>query len=276
MKLNAICMVKNEGDVIEETLLNAKQFCHRIYVFDNGSDDGTWETVQRLANTYEEIEVAFHSYEEFKNQLRNRVYNKYNHLYSDKDWWYILDADEMLTEDPKPRLEKAAKKGKDAMHVWQAQFYFTDKDQEKYHMEDLSQPTTERRRYYRINWREVRFFTNNPNEKWSENITGRIPPHCGKFYQDSPICRHYAQRTPEQIIARNQMRINNPYSFFHIKNKQTESWIKKADDMFYYNNDGKFEFPAYDKFKYFANELRYWVQWRTKNVLQLPFKLLRS
>ncbi len=276
MKLNAICMVKNEADVIEETLLNAAAFCHKIYVFDNGSDDGTWEIVQRLADSYENIEVAFHSFEVFKNQLRNRVYNKYHQLYSRDDWWYILDADEMLVEDPKPRLEKAMAKGKDCMHVWQAQFYFTDKDQENYHLEDMSQPTSMRRNYYRINWREVRFFQNDPNQDWPETVTGRIPPFRGKFYQDSPICRHYAQRTPEQIKMRNQLRINNPYSFFHIKNKSKSSWIMPASNLFTYNNDGKFTFPLRDKTKYFANEFRYWLQWRMKNLHKLPARLQKA
>lgn len=37
MKLNAICIIKNEADIIIETLHNALRFCDTIYVFDNGS-----------------------------------------------------------------------------------------------------------------------------------------------------------------------------------------------------------------------------------------------
>ncbi|MGA7952831.1 MAG: hypothetical protein WCA07_04850, partial [Gloeobacterales cyanobacterium] len=36
MRIHAICLVKNEGDVIAQTLRHASQFCHKIYVFDTG------------------------------------------------------------------------------------------------------------------------------------------------------------------------------------------------------------------------------------------------
>ena len=45
MKLNAICIIKNEADIILETLNNALRFCDTIYVFDNGSTDGSWELI---------------------------------------------------------------------------------------------------------------------------------------------------------------------------------------------------------------------------------------
>ena len=37
--------VKNEVDIIDQSLRAAASWCSKIYVFDNGSDDGTWETV---------------------------------------------------------------------------------------------------------------------------------------------------------------------------------------------------------------------------------------
>lgn len=273
MKVNAICIVKNEVDVVAETLLNAMQFCHKIYLFDNGSDDGTWELVQTLAAKHPQIEIAARSHEVFKNQLRNRVYNLYHQLYSANDWWYILDADEMLTQSPKPYLQDANRKGKDCMYVWMAQFYFTDKDQQHYAREDKSQPVSERRRYYRVNWREPRFFRNDPQQQWSEDVSGRFPPFSGKTHSNNLICRHYAQRTPEQIRQRNQLRIHNPFSFFHLKNKPQHSWLKASEQLFYYQNDGQFHFPWHDKAKYYASQMRYWLQWRVKSVFTLLQKL---
>lgn len=273
MKLNAICMVKNEADVIKETLLNATHFCHRIYVFDNGSTDGTWEILQILAKRHSQIVIAAHSDEIFKNQLRNRVYNMFHHNFSDDDWWYILDADEMLSEDPKPLLQEAQHKGYDMLRVWQAQFYFTDADMAAYEQEDKRLSVSQRRRYYRINWREPRFFRNRQQQQWSESVTGRLPPFCSRMYYKSPVCRHYAQRTPEQIQQRNQIRINNPFSFFHLKNGKADNWLKQADELFYYQNDGQFQFPIMDRIKYFSSEARYWCQWRLKNVINL-FKRL--
>ena len=49
MKIHGLCVVKNEADIIEQTLRSAATWCDWIYVLDNGSSDGTWEKVQRLA-----------------------------------------------------------------------------------------------------------------------------------------------------------------------------------------------------------------------------------
>ncbi|GLS24330.1 glycosyltransferase family 2 protein [Marinibactrum halimedae] len=273
MKLNAICMVKNEQDVIIETLENALLFCDTIYVFDNGSTDGSYEKIQALSKENPKVVIAAHSDEIFKNQLRNRVYNLYNHQYTHDDWWYILDADEMLNESPKPMLKIASQKGKDHMRVWQAQFYFTDKDFENYILEDRSKTITERRRFYKINWREVRFFKNNPDQKWSEGVSGRIPPHCNNLYRPSPICRHYAERTPEQIKQRRNIRIGNPYSFFHVKNKSDNDWLKKSNTLNYFSREKTLTFSFNEVAGYYWSEIRFWcfhkVNGIKKRVLQL-------
>ena len=43
MKIHAICLTRNEADVIEPCLLEAAQWADRIYVYDGASTDGTWE-----------------------------------------------------------------------------------------------------------------------------------------------------------------------------------------------------------------------------------------
>ena len=49
-KIHAICVVKNEVDIIAACLRSAEQWADRIIVYDNKSDDGTWEVVKGLAN----------------------------------------------------------------------------------------------------------------------------------------------------------------------------------------------------------------------------------
>lgn len=268
MKLNAICIIKNEADIILETLENALRFCDSIYVFDNGSTDGSSELISEKALSDERIVTAAYNNEIYRNQFRNRVYNMFHHRYSASDWWYILDADEMLTEDPRPMLVRATQRSKNQMRVWQAQFYFTDKDLALYDHENIELSVSERRRYYRINWREPRFFRNSPSEKWPESISGKVPPFCQKLYHPSPICRHYAERTPEQIKMRRDIRLNNPYSFLHVKNK-SDDWLKRSKDCFYYQKGEKMVFPLLDRAAYYANQTRYWLIWRVKNLLTL-------
>lgn len=274
MKLNAICIIKNEADIILETLNNALHFCDNIYVFDNGSTDGSWELIQEKAAQDPRVIIAVHSDEIYRNQFRNRVYNMFHSDFGPSDWWYILDADEMLIEDPRPMLVSAMQRNKNQMRVWQAQFYFTDNDLAAYETEDMSQSVSQRRRYYRINWREPRFFRNSPSQRWSEDISGKVPPFCHKLYHPSPICRHYAQRTPEQIKMRREIRINNPFSFLHIKNKAEDDWLRQSADCFYYNEGQKMVFPLMDRINFYASQTRYWLIWRAKNVLSVKDMLI--
>ena len=104
MKLNAICIIKNEVDIIADTLDYALVFCDTIYIFDNASTDGSWELICEKAAKDPRIIIAAHTDEVYRNQFRNRVYNMFNNTFSASDWWYILDADEMLVEDPRPML----------------------------------------------------------------------------------------------------------------------------------------------------------------------------
>lgn len=49
MKIHSICLVKNESDIIAQTLKAAVNWSDFIYVYDNGSTDGTWEKVISLS-----------------------------------------------------------------------------------------------------------------------------------------------------------------------------------------------------------------------------------
>ena len=269
MKLNAICIVKNEADIIMETLHNALRFCDNIYIFDNHSTDGTWELVTELAQKDSRVVIAERSAEVYKNQLRNRVYNQYNQLFSADDWWYIVDADEIVLEDPRPMLQEANRKNCYWMRVWQAQFYFTDKDMQNYECEDKNQPVTERRRYYKVNWREARFFRNDPQEIWSESVSGRIPQRCSKVYGPSPMCCHYAERTPEQIKRRIECRKSNPFSFLHVKRRADNDWIKRAANCHYYKLGKPLKFSLLDRAGYYLKEANFWLTHRMKNLSAL-------
>lgn len=269
MKINAICVIKNEADIILETLEHALGFCDNIFVFDNGSTDGSYEKICDLAQQDERIIIAYHCDEIYKNQFRNRVYNRYHQAFSNDDWWYILDADELLDEDPRPRLKNADAKGYNQMRVWQAQFYFTEKDLANYKHEDHSQNVSDRRKYYRINWREPRFFKNSASLPWPEHLSGKVPPFCHRLSPSSPICRHYAERTPEQIKARRKIRIANPYSFLHVKDKSDNDWLKQSKDCFEYQPQKRLRFSVKDMASYYFSQTRYWLVWRCKQLGRL-------
>ena len=66
---------------------------------------------------------------------------------------------------------------------------------------------------------------------------------------------------------RRKIRVDNPYSFFHLKNNN--HWIKPSEGLFYYNEEKGFKFTITDKIKYYNKEFMYFIKWRLKSIKNL-------
>src|SRR3954470_662490 len=131
MKIHAMCMVKDEADIVSECLTAAAQWCDHLYVFDNGSTDGTWEIVQELAERLPAVVAWKSDPAPFSDGLRAQIFNAFSAQASPGDWWCRADADEFYIDDPRVFLRKV---GPAHDVVWTASFsyYFTDRDAEQY------------------------------------------------------------------------------------------------------------------------------------------------
>jgi glycosyltransferase involved in cell wall biosynthesis len=266
-KLYGICLVKNEDDIIAQTLTYALQHCARIFVIDNGSTDETWNTVQSLSEQYTQIVPLLQTHEQFTEGLRGLAYNKYRTELSDHDWWLILDADEFLAEDPQPVIQRAMRDKADIILSWQAQFFFTDVD---YHTwldgrDSRDIPIFVRRRYYTINWRVVRLFRNNPIRLW--DINKSMPDGLKKVCRRRILHRHYQYRDPEQIQKRLSLRFGNP-SFPHVSHPDWQSVIVCSRHFNYYKEG--------EPWRYSASGLIYYYKFLLKSLYRAAVKRLRS
>src|SRR5436853_6547718 len=98
MKIHAITVVKNEADIIEYTMKDALKWADYIYVFDNGSDDGTWEKLQAMASDH--LIPWKHDDAPFRESLRADVFNHFRDRAAPGDWWCRLDSDEVYDINP--------------------------------------------------------------------------------------------------------------------------------------------------------------------------------
>lgn len=243
MKLNAIMTIKNEVDIVEETLLNAMKFCHKIYIYDNHSTDGTWEVLNEMAARFNDLVIVGQTDESEKGLLRKRVYNRYHSEYDAEDWWCFLGADEQLAESPIKALKRASAASKNTMNVWRAQFYFTDVDYENLENEDTKTPIAQRRRYYALNWKAPRFFCNDPIKKWPENTTGDIPSWSSNVSAESLISKCYCQRTPEQM--QDSAKGHQQKSLKALFNTQRfAARYTKARSLYFYGDGDEFRFST--------------------------------
>jgi glycosyltransferase involved in cell wall biosynthesis len=200
MKIHAMCLVKNEADVLQETLTSAVSWSDYIYVFDNGSDDGTWELVQELAKQHSQIVPYKQDDVLYTNGLLADIFNAYRSNAGPRDWWCRLDGDEFYIDDPRIFLAKIPPQFQTVMAAIFC-YYFTDKDAILYRQDPVSYlklPVERRLRYYQNDWAVPRFFRHSDDIVWTRD--GGFPE--GPAYPVWIWMKHYQYRSPDQIERR--------------------------------------------------------------------------
>jgi glycosyltransferase involved in cell wall biosynthesis len=201
MRIHSVCLVKNESDVIAQSLTAAAEWSDFIYVLDNGSTDGTWEQVLDLSCRLRQV-VPFRSDDRpFDDNLRAEIFREYRRQSSPGDWWCKLDADEFYIDSPREFLARVPAAYD---NVWSAsfQYYLTEKDMVRFvenpalYGDDV--PVGEKCRYYLNNWSELRFFKYSDRLTWSTYV----PDLLMRAYPQRIRLKHYQYRSPQQIERR--------------------------------------------------------------------------
>jgi glycosyltransferase involved in cell wall biosynthesis len=221
MRIHAICLVKDEVDIIAETLSEAQRWCDYIYIYDNGSTDGTWEKVQLISKDSNGQIIIFKRFDgPFHDKLRGQVFENYKKNSAVGDWWSRLDADEIYIDDPRKFLSEVPDEY-DCVHSSSFQYYFTDKDYEIYqqnpaaYSEDVS--VLQKCRYYLNNWSETRFICQKRTTLWDRHVAW--PYKLAKVYPRRIRLRHYQYRSPEQIQKRINGRVRSGFA-----HERTGNW----------------------------------------------------
>jgi hypothetical protein len=240
MGIFSICCVRDENDVVAEALDAALGWSDRIFIFDNGSVDGTWETVQAMARKTSKIEIVGHDDRPFTDELRGEIFESYRGVASPGDWWCRLDSDEIYIDDPAHFLGKIPDK---YGFVFSASFnfYFTDCDLQNYEKnpsEWLARPVTTRLKFYQNNWGEPRFVRHRNDLQWAGLIW---PDNRGRTFPSRIRLKHFPYRSPAQISSRLQIRQRQPEIFKHEANR---SLAKVAQAEWSDQNIGTVTFEA--------------------------------
>lgn len=226
MTIHGICLVKNEADVLAHSIAEARAWCDAIYIYDNGSTDGTWKVAQSLAD--DRVIPWRSEAKPFRDGLRSEIFNEFRSRAQPGDWWCRLDADEFYVDDPAAYLTRVPK----ALHtVWglPIEYHLTTRDLE---MIDFSQPVETvlpQIRHYQAMNSEPRFFRYREGLKWS--VEQSWPRHMGPVHRGRITYRHYKYRSPKQIQRRLETRRQATASgYLHFGHATDESWESKVVD----------------------------------------------
>lgn len=257
MKINAFIVVDNDVDIVEEALLYAMKFCHKIYVYDNHSSDGSWELVNEMASRFRELVIFGQTDEPKESGLLNRIYNRHHSEYTSDDWWYILNPDELLSESPVEQLKEATAAKKNAMKVWLARFYLTSQEVADFDSEDVSQSITKRRKYYSVNKCEKRFFANDPVRKWSESVSTDFPNWASSLAKRFVVSRSFPMRSPQQLETCNV-------------NTSQGAEYPCASTLSEYKNDGQFNITRRARLHAFLSQVKHVFAKKFQGFLKAP------
>jgi hypothetical protein len=230
MKIFGICLIKNEADIIAYSLNRHSEWADKIFVYDNGSTDGTWEIVNELAKTNPKIVPFKQEAKPFRDGLRAEVFNAYKHLANDGDWWCIrCDSDEFYVDDPRTLLPKV-KKYHHVVKSLHFEYRLTHEDIEEYTFnKGVSELLNQIKYYHPKQTREIRFVKYRKGLEWPEGNYG-FPKHKGIISPLNLRIKHFQYRSPEQIERRIEVRrqaTQNGYKFFRRDN--VASWKDKLE-----------------------------------------------
>ena len=205
-KLFAVCLVKNEEDIIADCLRHAAGFCDRIYVIDNASDDRTWEIVRglRLPPVVPVGSIDF----PYREYLRVWFMGAKKDELGLGNWWYILDADMFLDGDPREAVRGADREGADAIGVNVINFHLTGSEAESARRAGRQEGWRDRVYYQPYESGEIDLFKNTPYLDY--RICARLPLGLTREYSRRPISRHYPHRSAEQLEKRIRSKSGNP------------------------------------------------------------------
>ena len=228
MRIHGLCLVKNEADILRQGLRAARAWCDAVYIFDNGSTDGTWELVQALARDDPAIVPWKQSNVPFRDGLRAEIFHAFAERARPGDWWARLDPDEFYVDDPRAFLARVPRS---EGCVWYASvcYYFSTEEARRYHADPAQfaddVPITEKCRHYFNHWSEIRFVRYEAMEPWEgikgwpEGLASRVRSH-----QRRIVCRHFPYRSPTQIERRVATRAASALSGNAFRHEAVKDW----------------------------------------------------
>lgn len=211
MRFHGLMLLRDEGDVIAETLTHLLTWVDTLHIYDLGSTDGTWDIVQDFAGRDRRLIPFKREPTVYSDSLRCVLFDKLRSGFENGDWICKLDGDEFYPIAP-PRFVKERLTPAEGMVYLQWYFFrMTTTEAAAYESgkvsvaADRSRPIGERRRFYKVSqYSEPRMFRYRPSMRWPE--TTHWPFNAGLLARERLPILHYPHRDPCQMARRFALR----------------------------------------------------------------------
>jgi hypothetical protein len=211
MRFHGLMLLRDEEDIISETLAHLLSWIDVLHIYDLGSTDATWDIVQDFASRDRRIILFKREPTVYSDSLRCILFHRLRNDFEKGDWILKVDADEFYPLPP-PQFVKERLSSREGMVYLQWYFFrLTTAEAAAYESgmvpitADRSRPIGERRRHYKISqYSEPRMFRYRPTMRWP--ATTHWPYNAGLLARERLPILHYPHRDPLQMARRFALR----------------------------------------------------------------------
>jgi glycosyltransferase involved in cell wall biosynthesis len=203
----ALLPVRDEGDIIRECLTHALNWADRIYVYDTGSVDDTWDVVHEFARADDRVRpIAREPVYYNENRVRGLLFETAREYLRDGDWFLRIDADEFHHVRPQDFVSSRLAPSEGLAYHQYFDFQLTRSEAEALKYAEViaaerERPISERRRHYTVSlYSEPRLCRYRSSMRWP--VTVSFPYNAGLIAKERIPIRHYPHRDPKQLDRR--------------------------------------------------------------------------
>ena len=211
MKFHAMMPVRDEADIVAQSLAHLLTWADAVYVFDTGSVDETWDIVQDFAAREPRIVPLRKDAVYFSDhQVRSWIFHQVRRQMRDGDWFLRVDADEFYHVTPPDFVKNRLRKHETIAWHQYYDFRLTETDVARWEsgretVADRQQPIEKRRRWFtRSIYSEPRLCRYRTSMRWPP--TASFPYNAGFVARERLPIRHYPHRDPLQLDRRCRLR----------------------------------------------------------------------
>ncbi|TLD70092.1 hypothetical protein FEM03_14540 [Phragmitibacter flavus] len=207
MRFFSLLPVRDEAEIIEQSIRHLLTWSDFIYVFDTGSVDGTWEIVCDLAQIERRIVPLRRDPVYFNDTIvRGWIFHQARQIMRTGDWFLRVDADEFHHVPPPLFVKERLRPYETIVYHQYYNFVLLKSEVDAWNegkesMTDRIKPIEERRRWYQPSvYSEPRMCRYRDTMHWPPSVS--FPYNAGYLAAERLPIRHYAHRDPVQLERR--------------------------------------------------------------------------
>ena len=231
LRLIGITTVRNEGDIIGQSLTHAARLYDLILVVDCGSWDDTVARIEEVAAVHPHVVLLGTVQGGHAESVRRHLFAHFAPHLPSTAWWGTVDADEFPADDLRETVAVAHAEGADHVCFEMAQFYITKREaaEGRAGPGDRNRPVQERRLAYVMDEVGRRLFRNLPWLRWNHDTSW--PERLVRWGSRRVFIRHYQYRDLEQLRLRIETRSQSALSDDFLR--MHEHWRRpRIEDYF--------------------------------------------